>query len=108
MAGFRLEISRAALVIADPQVAVVEDGATSPTRSGAPTRQIEMEWRAFGPTKFRVPVIGQGPWHLEEDDRRLAGRRDDVFLVSKVLPQHATRQGTIDLDAVPEPSRRCR
>jgi len=90
-----------------------------------------MEWRAFGPTKFRVPVIGQGTWHLEEDDRRLAiialrlgldldmthidtaelygdgaveqivgeaiaGRRDDVFLVSKVLPQHATRQGTIE------------
>src|SRR6266850_95205 len=90
-----------------------------------------MEWRAFGPTKFRVPVIGQGTWYLEEDDRRLAitalrlgldldmthidtaelygdgvveqivgeaiaGRRDDVFLVSKVLPQHATRQGTIE------------
>ena len=90
-----------------------------------------MEGRAFGPTKFRVPVIGQGTWHLEEDDRRLAittlrlgldldmthidtaelyddgaveqivgeaivGRRDDVFLVSKVLPQHATRQGTIE------------
>jgi diketogulonate reductase-like aldo/keto reductase len=90
-----------------------------------------MEWRAFGPTKFRVPVIGQGTWHLEEDDRRpaitalrlgldldmthidtaqlygdgvveqivgkaIAGRRDDAFLVSKVLPQHATRQGTIE------------
>ena len=90
-----------------------------------------MEWRAFGPTKFSVPVIGQGTWHLEEDDRRLAitalrlgldldmthidtaelygdgaveqivgeaigGRRDDVFLVSKVLPQHATRHGTIE------------
>jgi diketogulonate reductase-like aldo/keto reductase len=90
-----------------------------------------MEWRAFGTTKFRVPVIGQGTWHLEEDDRRLAitalrlgvdldmthidtaelygdgaveqivgeavsGRRDDVFLVSKVLPQHATRHGTIE------------
>jgi diketogulonate reductase-like aldo/keto reductase len=25
----------------------------------------------------------------------IAGRRDEVFLVSKVLPQHATRQGTI-------------
>src|SRR2546423_12962535 len=90
-----------------------------------------MEWRAFGPTKFSVPVIGQGTWHLEEDDRRLAitalrlgldldmthidtaelygdgtveqivgeaigGRRDDVFLVSKVLPQHATRHRTIE------------
>jgi diketogulonate reductase-like aldo/keto reductase len=26
----------------------------------------------------------------------VAGRRDEVFLVSKVLPQHATRRGTID------------
>lgn len=25
----------------------------------------------------------------------IAGRRDEVFLVSKVLPQHATRQGTV-------------
>ena len=25
----------------------------------------------------------------------IAGRRDEVFLVSKVLPEHATRQGTI-------------
>ncbi|SHF85147.1 aldo/keto reductase [Geodermatophilus nigrescens] len=28
--------------------------------------------------------------------RAIAGRRDDVFLVSKVLPHHATRQGTVD------------
>jgi diketogulonate reductase-like aldo/keto reductase len=28
--------------------------------------------------------------------RALAGRRDVAFLVSKVLPQHATRRGTID------------
>jgi diketogulonate reductase-like aldo/keto reductase len=26
----------------------------------------------------------------------IAGRRDEVFLVSKVLPAHATRRGTID------------
>jgi diketogulonate reductase-like aldo/keto reductase len=26
----------------------------------------------------------------------IAGRRDDVFLVSKVLPQHATRSGTVN------------
>jgi diketogulonate reductase-like aldo/keto reductase len=26
----------------------------------------------------------------------IAGRRDDVFLVSKVLPHHATRHGTVD------------
>jgi diketogulonate reductase-like aldo/keto reductase len=28
--------------------------------------------------------------------RAIAGRRDDVFLVSKVLPHHATRQGTVE------------
>ena len=28
--------------------------------------------------------------------RALNGRRDDAFLVSKVLPQHATRRGTIE------------
>jgi diketogulonate reductase-like aldo/keto reductase len=28
--------------------------------------------------------------------RAIAGRREDVFLVSKVLPHHATRQGTVD------------
>src|SRR4051812_27129334 len=27
--------------------------------------------------------------------RAIAGRRDDVFLVSKVLPQHATLEGTL-------------
>ena len=28
--------------------------------------------------------------------RAIAGRRDDVFLVSKVLPHHATRRGTVE------------
>lgn len=28
--------------------------------------------------------------------RAVAGRRDDVFLVSKVLPHHSTRRGTVD------------
>ena len=28
--------------------------------------------------------------------KAVTGRRDDVFLVSKVLPHHATRQGTVD------------
>jgi len=28
--------------------------------------------------------------------RAITGRRDDVFLVSKVLPHHATRQGTVE------------
>jgi diketogulonate reductase-like aldo/keto reductase len=84
------------------------------------------------PSGERIPVLGQGTWHLAEfPDLReteiaalrvgvdlgltlidtaemyadgaaeelvgeaLAGRRYEVFLVSKVLPQHATRQGTI-------------
>lgn len=84
----------------------------------------------FGPTQRDVAVIGQGTWHLEQDDRRaavaalrrgldlgmthidtaemygsgraeeivaeaIAGRRDEVFLVSKVLPGNASRTGTI-------------
>ncbi len=78
-----------------------------------------------------VPVVGQGTWNMELDDRRsaiaalragldagathvdtaelygdgeverlvgeaIAGRRDEVFLVSKVLPHHASRRGTIE------------
>jgi diketogulonate reductase-like aldo/keto reductase len=89
-----------------------------------------MEQRQFGPTGREVPVIGQGTWYGENDDRALAiaalrrgldlgmthidtaemygdgeaermvaeaiaGRRDEVFLVSKVLPQKASRSGTI-------------
>src|SRR5438445_9585257 len=84
------------------------------------------------PSGEKVPVLGQGTWHMGEDaDRHQAeisalrlgldlamnlidtaelygsgasevligeaieGRRDDAFLVSKVLPDHATRRGTI-------------
>jgi len=89
-----------------------------------------MRRTAFGPTGVRVPVIGQGTWNMERDDRAscvaglrrgvdlglthidtaemygdgdveelvgeaIAGRRDDVFLASKVLPQHATYDGTL-------------
>jgi len=89
-----------------------------------------MDMRPFGPTTRKVAVIGQGTWHLENDDRAsaiaalrlgldlgmthidtaelygsgtveelvgeaIAGRRDEVFLVSKVLPQNASRVGTI-------------
>jgi diketogulonate reductase-like aldo/keto reductase len=85
---------------------------------------------SFGPAQRDVAVIGQGTWHLEQDDRRaaiaalrrgldlgmthidtaemygsgraeeivaeaIAGRRDEVFLVSKVLPGNASRAGTI-------------
>jgi len=31
-----------------------------------------MEFRLFGPTKREVAVIGQGTWHLENDDRASA------------------------------------
>ncbi len=78
----------------------------------------------FGPKRLPVPVVGQGTWNLEHDDRRAAiaalragidagmthldtaelygsgrverivaraieGRRDELFLVSKVLPTNA-------------------
>jgi diketogulonate reductase-like aldo/keto reductase len=89
-----------------------------------------MERRRFGPTGREVPVIGQGTWYDENDDRAaavaalrsgldlgmthidtaemygdgaaeewvgeaIAGRREEVFLVSKVLPGNASRSGTI-------------
>lgn len=86
-----------------------------------------MRHHVFGSTGRSVPVIGQGTWNLDLDDRRgaiaalrrglelgmshidtaemygeaeplvaeaIAGRRDEVFLVSKVLPQNASRRGT--------------
>jgi diketogulonate reductase-like aldo/keto reductase len=85
------------------------------------------------PAGERIPVLGQGTWHLAEVCERrgeeiaalrlgidlgltlidtaemyaegaaerlvgeaVAGRRDEVFLVSKVLPAHASRRGIID------------
>jgi diketogulonate reductase-like aldo/keto reductase len=89
-----------------------------------------MQARAFGPAGREVPVLGQGTWQMERDDRRravcalragldagathvdtaemygdgaveelvaeaIAGRRDEVFLVSKVLPANASRRGTV-------------
>lgn len=88
-----------------------------------------MEQRWFD-TKRQVPVIGQGTWYGDRDDRDAAiaalrrgldlglthidtaemylsgvaeewiaraldGRRDQVFLVSKVLPSNASRHGTV-------------
>src|SRR5581483_2062840 len=90
-----------------------------------------MERRHFGWTSFEVPVIGQGTWFIDEEDRgaaiaalrrgldlgmthidtaelygwgaveemvaeAIAGRRTDVFLVSKVVPDHASRRDTIE------------
>jgi len=89
-----------------------------------------VELRRFGPSEHMVPVIGQGTWHMEDDDpdraiaalrigldlgmthidtaelygsgsveelvgEAIAGRRDEVFLVSKVLPENASRAGTL-------------
>lgn len=89
-----------------------------------------MERRPFGLTGVQVPVIGQGSWRLDDDDRpeaiaalrrgidlgmthvdtaesygdgevetivgeAIAGRRKEVFLVSKVSPGHASRRGTL-------------
>ena len=89
-----------------------------------------MQLRAFGLTGRKVPVIGQGTWHMERARRAdavaalrrgldlgmthidtaemygsgeaeeivgeaVAGRRDEVFIVSKVLPDNASRSGTI-------------
>ncbi|HEY6463731.1 MAG TPA: aldo/keto reductase, partial [Polyangiaceae bacterium] len=88
-----------------------------------------MRTRAFGHAGT-VPVIGQGTWKMEQDDRASAiaalrkgldlglthvdtaelygrghveslvaeaieGRRDEVFLVSKVMPDHADFKGTL-------------
>ena len=88
-----------------------------------------MRRRSFGHAGS-VPVIGQGTWKMERDDRleaiaalregldrglthvdtaeiygdgaveslvgeAIEGRRDEVFLVSKVSPDHATYEGTL-------------
>src|SRR6516165_1637209 len=89
-----------------------------------------MERRCFGPKGREVPVIGQGTWYSENEDRAraiaalrrgldlgmthidtaemylsggaeeivaqaIAGRRDEAFLVTKVLPDNASRRGTL-------------
>lgn len=89
-----------------------------------------MKARTLGMTEVTVPIIGQGTWNMERDDRRsaidalhagidaglthidtaemyggggvekivgeaIASRRDEVYLVSKVLPYNASRKGTI-------------
>src|SRR2546423_5246072 len=78
--------------------------------------------RELGPA--RVPVIGQGTWRLRGPEavdalrtgielglthidpaelygteemvaEAIEGRRDEIFLVSKVMPSNATRKGTV-------------
>src|SRR5438105_2417926 len=82
-----------------------------------------MEKREFG-GRFQVPVYGQGTWNLfgkdavaalragldlglthidtaemygteESVGKAIQGRREEVFLVSKVLPSNASREGTL-------------
>jgi diketogulonate reductase-like aldo/keto reductase len=89
-----------------------------------------MKHERFGPIGTTVPVIGQGTWNMERDERdaiaalqagieagmthvdtaqmygnghverivarAIRGRRDKVFLVSKVLPTNASRQKAIE------------
>ena len=87
--------------------------------------------RELGWTGAALPIVGQGTWQMEGDDRREAvralrrgldlgmthvdtaelygsgrveeivaeaieGRRDELFLVSKVLPSNASRRGTLE------------
>jgi diketogulonate reductase-like aldo/keto reductase len=89
-----------------------------------------MRQRPFGPLPLTVPLIGQGTWGIEADDRQpaiaalrrgldlgmthidtaelygtgeverivgeaITGRREQVFLASKVLPGNASRRGTV-------------
>ena len=98
--------------------------------SATPPPTATMPRRPFGATGVLVPVVGQGTWRMEGDERArsiralrvgldagmthldtaemygsgevedlvaeaIAGRRDEVFLVSKVWPQNATHGGTI-------------
>ncbi len=89
-----------------------------------------MQSRKFGSTGRMVPVVGQGTWNMEADDRAaalaalnrgidlgmthidtaelygsgkvesiiapvVAAHRDRLFLVSKVMPNNASRAGTV-------------
>jgi diketogulonate reductase-like aldo/keto reductase len=91
---------------------------------------VKVQKRPFGWLGIDVPVMGQGTWKMEHDDRRavvaalrkgldlglthidtaelygsgrveervgeaIEGRRDEVFLVSKVMPSNASSGGTI-------------
>lgn len=90
-----------------------------------------MKQRKFGNHDVMVPVIGEGTWQMENDDRAaaiaairaaidaglthidtaelygygeveklvgeaIAGHRDRLYLVSKVMPSNASGQGTVE------------
>jgi diketogulonate reductase-like aldo/keto reductase len=98
--------------------------------SGELRRGFHMQLRWFGGTMRQVPVIGQGTWYQDDDERRvavaalrrgiafgmthidtaemylsgtaeewvaeaIAGKREEIFLVSKVLPSNASHRGTV-------------
>lgn len=80
--------------------------------------------REFGTTGMKIPIIGQGTWKMKSDGlealrvgielgmthidtaelytgaeevvrEAIRGRRDKIFLVSKVLPSNASHKGTV-------------
>jgi len=89
-------------------------------RLGKLVREAAMKQHPFGKIGRQVAAIGQGTWQIEGANRRTAiatlqrgielgmthidtaemydaieRRRDKVFIVSKVLPQHASHSGTV-------------
>src|SRR5690242_749709 len=109
---------------------IYENGLRDCSRSFAVERRF-MTLRPFGASAVSVPVVGEGTWNMEGDDKkkaiaairrgldlgvthvdtaemygrgeveRLVGeairdRRDEVFLVSKVLPSNASHRGTVE------------
>lgn len=103
-----------------------DGGGTDAARSSDAT----MRTAAFGPARIALPVVGQGTWNFEHDDRRaalealeagidaglrhidtaelygsgsvetligpvVARRRDELYVVSKVLPSNASYEGTL-------------
>jgi diketogulonate reductase-like aldo/keto reductase len=61
------------------------DEATAALRAGLDLGMIHVDTAELYGNGLVEPLVGQA----------IAGRRDEVFLVSKVLPDHATRSGTV-------------
>ena len=93
-------------------------------RYRCPSILLSMIVRPFGSTDVKAPIIGQGTWKIDSDSlealnlgielgmthidtaemysgaeqvvaQAIRGRREKVFLVSKVLPSNASYQGTL-------------